>query len=250
MTRLPMLRLAAALMLSTTPALAFDPATMSETERAAFGAAVRDYLMENPEVLVEAINVLEARNVEASAETDRALVAANRVALFESEGSWVGGNPDGDLTVVEFIDYRCGVCRQFAAEIMEAVEEDGNTRLILKEFPILGQESEMASRFAISVLQLEGDAAYLAAHDALMEMRGAVTADSLSRLATQIGATPEAILNHMNTDPVTEVLRHNRQLAERMAIQGTPTFVIGDQMLRGMPRAGLGDAIATIREAG
>lgn len=243
-----MKRLIAALLLAATPASALDLSAMTEAERDAFGAAVREYLMENPQVLVEAINVLEARQAEMGVQNDRALVAANRAAIFEDGHSWVGGNPEGDLTVVEFIDYRCGVCRQAAADVMAAVEQDGNTRLILKEFPILGPESELASRFAIAVHQIAGDDAYLAAHDALMEMRGTITADSLAALAARIGVEAEPVLNRMNTGPVTDVLRANRQLAEIMAIQGTPTFIIGDEMLRGMPRAGLAATIEAIRD--
>lgn len=243
-----MKRLIAALLLASTPVSALDLSAMTEAERDAFGQAVRTYLMENPQVLVEAINVLEARQAEMGVQNDRALVAANRAAIFEDGHSWVGGNPEGDLTVVEFIDYRCGVCRQAAADVMAAVEQDGNTRLILKEFPILGQESELASRFAIAVHQIAGDEAYLATHDALMEMRGSITADSLAALAARIGVEAEPVLNRMNTDPVTDVLRANRQLAEIMAIQGTPTFIIGDEMLRGMPRAGLAATIEAIRD--
>lgn len=245
-------RLPAALLLSAalaSPALAFDITEMSEKEKAAFGQAVRDYLMENPEVLIESITVLETRQAEQSVENDLALVAANRDAIFNDDHSWVGGNPDGDLTMVEFIDYRCGVCRQFNEEIFEAVEEDGNIRLILKEFPILGQDSEMSSRFAISVHQLEGDEAYKAAHDALITLRGPATVEALREIAKDIGIDPEATILHMNTEAVSGILRENRQLAEIMAIQGTPTFVIGDQLLRGVPRAGVAETVAQIRES-
>ncbi|WP_265499809.1 DsbA family protein [Paracoccus beibuensis] len=244
-------RLSAALLLSAalaSPALAFDVKAMSEDEKAAFGEAVRDYLMENPQVLVEAITVLETRQAEQSAQNDVALVEAHRDAIFNDDHSWVGGNPDGDLTMVEFIDYRCGVCRQFNQEILDAVEEDGNIRLILKEFPILGEESELSSRFAISVHQIAGDDAYKAAHDALITLRGPATIEALRVIADDIGLEADGILQHMNTEAVTGILRENRQLAEAMAIQGTPTFVIGDQLLRGVPRVGVAETIAQIRE--
>ncbi|MFC0199195.1 DsbA family protein [Paracoccus rhizosphaerae] len=244
-------RLSAALLISAalaSPATAFDIKAMSEEEKAAFGAAVREYLMENPQVLIESINVLETRQAEQSAQNDLELVAANSEAIFNDGHSWVGGNPDGDLTMVEFLDYRCGVCRQFNQEIFDAVKEDGNIRLILKEFPILGEESELSSRFAISVHQIAGDEAYKAAHDALITLRGPATIESLRKIADDIEVDADSIVQHMNTKAVTKVLRDNRQLAEVMAIQGTPTFVIGDQLLRGVPRVGVAETIAQIRE--
>nr|WP_111298055.1 DsbA family protein [Paracoccus saliphilus] len=248
-----MTRLIAALFLGATtalasPALAFDISAMTQDEKAAFGQAVRDYLMENPQVLIESINVLETRQAEAATRSDLELVAAHRAAIFEDGHSWVGGNPDGDLTMVEFIDYRCGVCRQFNQEVHDAVEEDGNIKLILKEFPILGEDSEMSSRFAISVLQVGGDDAYVAAHDALMALRAPASPEALREIAEEIGVDADEVLARMNTDSVTQVLDKNHQLGESMSIQGTPTFIIGDQMLRGVPRAGVAATIAQIRE--
>ena len=249
-----MTRLTAAFFLGTSlalsaPAMAFDISAMTDDEKAAFGEAVRDYLMENPQVLIESINVLENRQAQDAAQTDLQLVEANSDALFDDGHSWVGGNPDGDLTMVEFIDYRCGVCRQFNAEVHDAVEKDGNIRLILKEFPILGEESVLSSRFAISVHQIAGDEAYETAHDALMALRTPATDESLRGIAEEIGVDADAIMAHMDTDAVNMVLQKNHELGQTMAIQGTPTFVIGDQMLRGVPRAGVAQTIAQIRES-
>lgn len=244
-----MKRLIAALLLTATPALSFDIEAMSETEREAFGQAVREYLMANPEVLVESINVLEERRASSEAENDVALVAANQEAIFEDGHSWIGGNPEGDVTVVEFVDYRCGYCRKFNDQIHDAVEKDGNIRLILKEFPILGPDSETSSRFAVAVKQLAGDEAYVKAHHAMMELRGAPSPEALKKIAAEIGLDGDEVLNTMNTEAVSAVLRENRQLAERMAIMGTPTFVIGETLLRGMPADGLEPVIAAARDA-
>lgn len=244
-----MKRLIAALLLSATPAAALDLSAMTEAERESFGIAVREYLMENPQVLIEAINVLEVRQAEAGVQNDRALIAAHHDAIFEDGASWVGGNPEGELTVVEFIDYQCGYCQRYNAEVQSTVEEDGNIRLILKEFPVLGEESVMAARFAIAVHQIAGDDAYLAAHNAMMEgVRGGITAQTLGALADRIGVDSDEVLNHMQTESVTAVLRANQELAASLAIRGTPAFVIGDRMLRGMPQAGLAASIAAIRE--
>ena len=178
-----------------------------------------------------------------------ALLAANRDAIFADGHSWNGGNPQGDVTMVEFIDYRCGYCRKFNEQVHDIVEDDGNIRLILKEFPILGPESETSARFAVAVKQLGGDKAYVKAHDALMALRGAPSPEALQKIAGDIGVDGDEVLNTMNTESVSAVLRENRQLAERMAIMGTPTFVIGDTLLRGMPAAGLEASETAARES-
>lgn len=229
------------------PAAAFDPANMTEAEKAAFGQAVRDYLMANPEVLIESINVLEERRAADEAQNDKLLVETFRSDLFEDGYSWVGGNPEGSLTVVEFIDYRCGVCRSVHEQVEQVVQSDGDIRIIYKEFPILGEESDLASRFAIAVKQIAGDEVYKQAHDKLMTMRGNVTLESLTQLAGDLGVDSKAIIGRMNTEDVTAVIRQNRQLAEQMRIAGTPTFVIGPEMLRGAPPQGLEAVVADIR---
>ncbi|WP_299360874.1 DsbA family protein [uncultured Paracoccus sp.] len=238
---------ATALPLSSLPAAAFDPANMSESESQAFGQAVRDYIMANPEVLIEAVNSLEERRLSEEVENDRAMIAANQEAIFDDGHSWVGGNPDGDLTMVEFVDYRCSVCRRVYEEVETLVKEDGNIRFVLKEFPILGQESDLASRFAIAVKQTAGMDMYKTVHDRLMTLRGPVTMESLSALATDLGLEAEPLINRMNTEEVSAEIRENAQLAERMRVMGTPTFVVGTEMLRGVPATGLTGAVAHIR---
>ena len=222
-----------ALGLAAAPVAALDLETMNEVEREAFRAEVRAYLLENPEVLMEAIGVLEAREAAAQAELDRGLAQANAAALFEDEVSWQGGNPDGDLTLVEFIDYRCGFCRRAHPEVAELIESDGNIRIITKEFPILGDQSVLAARFAIATKLVSGDDAYKQVSDALMTIRGDVTEDSLGRLAETLHLPAEDILVEMMSPDVTEVIATNRALGQRLQISGTPTFVLGDRMLRG-----------------
>lgn len=242
------LAVAAALSLGlAAPAAAFDPAAMSDAEKAAFGQAVRDYLMANPEVLIESINVLEERRAADESTNDALLVETFKSEIFDDGHSWTGGNPDGSVTVVEFIDYRCGVCRQVYGEVEDLVTTDGDIRIIFKEFPILGEESDLAARFAIAVQQIAGADAYKAAHDKLMTMRGRVTLESLTGLAKELDIDGNAVIARMNTEEVTAVIRQNHQLAEKMRIAGTPTFVVGPDLLRGAPREGLGKIVDGIR---
>ncbi len=228
--------LLSALALSTAlaaPAGALDLSKMTTEEKAAFGEAVKDYLMQNPEVLVEAINVLEERQQAAAVENDKTLVDTNAKDIFEDGFSWVGGNPEGDVTIVEFMDYKCTYCKKAFPEVEDLLKKDGNIRLIVKEFPILSQQSELGARFAVATKQVAGDAAYKTVHDALIGMRGDISLEGLKRLAEQNKFDADAIVKQMNTEAVTAVLRANHQLAERMNISGTPTFIIGNEMLRG-----------------
>lgn len=222
----------AALVLAA-PAQATDLTAMTDAERAAFRAEVRAYLLDNPEVLMEAIAVLEQRQAEAQLANDATLVQANAEAIFDDGYSWVGGNPEGDITLVEFTDYRCTYCRKAFADVEELIGTDGNIRFILKEFPILGEESLLASRYAIAVKDIEGDAAYKKAHDALMTFRGNISAQSLANLSDRLALDHDKIAKQMESDEVTAVIQANYALAQRMDISGTPTFVLGSQLLRG-----------------
>ena len=224
----------AALALSfAAPAMATDIVDMTEAERTAFRQEVRAYLLENPEVLMEAIAVLEQRQEQAAAAQDEQLVKTNAKDIFEDGYSWVGGNPEGDITLVEFSDYRCTYCRKAHPEVEELLKADGNIRFIVKEFPILGEQSELSSRFAIATKQVAGDEAYKKVHDALITMRGNATVQSLEKLAGHLDLDAEAILPLMNSPEVDEVIQKNHALAQRLGITGTPTFVLESTMLRG-----------------
>lgn len=221
------------LALTTAPLQAFDLKEMSAADREAFGAQVRAYLLENPEVIIEAVNILEQRQAESAAMQDDAMVAANLDELYNDGYSWVGGNPDGDITIVEFMDYRCGYCRKAAPEVAQLLKEDGNIRLIIKELPILGEASVEASRFAISAKQVAGNDAYKQVHDALIGFSGQPNETTLKRIADELGLDGTAIVAHLESDEVTEEISRTRDLAQRLKISGTPTFVMGNELLRG-----------------
>ncbi len=215
------------------PGYALDLESLSANERTLLHAEIRAYLLENPEVIMEAVAVLEERQAVGQAQADVDLVRVNAEALFNDERDWVGGNPEGDITLVEFLDYRCSFCRRAHDEVAGLLAADGNIRFVVKEFPILGAESVLASRFALATRQVAGDDAYEAVHDALMTYNGAINAAGLTRLADTLELDANAILATMDSDAVTEVIAANHALGQRMQINGTPSFVMGDQMLRG-----------------
>ncbi len=244
---------AATLALTALPASAqeFDFSTMDEPQREAFGEAVRDYLMENPQVIMEAVAVLEQREQQQAAARDSDLVADHEEALLNDGYSWIGGNPEGDVTVVEFFDYRCGYCRRATPEVEELIASDGNIRIILKEFPILGEASMTSARFAIATKIVGGDEAYKQVHDSLIALEGAPDQTALTRLADTLGLDGEAIIAEMGSPEVTRRIAETRALAQSMQISGTPTFIFGDEMVRGyLPLDGMREVVDEVRGEG
>lgn len=217
----------------TAPAMATDLMDLTDSERDMFRAEVRAYLMENPEVLLEAINVLEQRQAKAEAVNDATLLQDNADEIFNDGVSYIGGNPDGDITIVEFSDYRCPYCKRAHEEMAELLARDGNIKLIYKEFPILGPESLSTAKFAIASLMVAGPGAYEKISDALMKLRGAPTSDALTKLAKANGLDVGAVMIKMDSPEVMQVIQANRALGQRLKISGTPTFIIQDQIVRG-----------------
>ncbi len=223
-------------------------AEMTPAERDAFRAEVRAYLLENPEIIVEAMDVLQARDQALAAAKDLQMLKDQAPLIYQDAASWTGGNLQGDVTIVEFVDYRCGYCRKAHDEVAALVKSDGNIRFVLKEFPILGEASLLSSRFAIAVLQLHGADAYKSVHDVLIALRGEPDEVTLARVATDLGLDPAPIVARMGTDEVTAVITTNHALADVMEISGTPTFVINNTMVRGyVPLDGMRQIVAEER---
>ena len=231
--------LAALALIAATPALA--ESHMTDAEREAFRAEVRAYLLENPEVLTEAIGVLQQREAEAMAQAESQMLETNRVALVDDGYSFVDGNPEGDVTIVEFMDYRCGYCKRAFPEVADLLAADGNIRLVVKEYPILGDPSVLASRYAIATKRIAGDEAYKLVHDTLMGLQGnTIDMATLERVSDTLDLDMEAIAAEMDSDAVTEMLAKNAELGMALQVNGTPTFVIGDRVVRGyVPQADL-----------
>jgi protein-disulfide isomerase len=233
------------------PAAAQD--AYSDAERTALRAEIRAYLLEHPEVLFEAVAEYERRTAVAQADMDFALIEINADEIFDDAHSWVGGNPDGDLTLVEFVDYRCAFCRRAFGPVMDFLESDGNIRFVVKDFPILGPQSEISSRLAIAVLHLGGDEAYAEVHEQLLAIDGEMTETVLEGIAADLGLDPAAVLERMGSDEITAILVENRALAQRLQINGTPSFVLGGpeaaELIRGsVPEEDLHGLAAGLRD--
>ena len=204
--------------------------TVDETQRKAIEGVVRDYLMKNPEVILDAIEALQQREKTAEAERARKALADNKAALFQNPADPAIGNALGDVTVVEFFDYQCGYCKAVMADTLRLVKEDPKLRFVFKEFPILGPASVVAARAALAA---KAQGKYLEVHNALMGHRGQLDEDTIYRLAKSAGADVEKLKKDMDSPEVMKVIATNQQLAEQLGIRGTPGFVIGDALVPG-----------------
>lgn len=205
---------------------------MSDQERESFRNEVRSFLLQNPEVIFEAIQILEDRRNQQAQQADRDLVASNASAIYEDGFSFIGGNPEGDITLVEFLDYRCGFCKRAHPEVQEVLDRDPKVRLIVKEFPILGPDSVAASRMALAALDANR-AKYADLSDALMTYNGNLTEQVAYKIAGSIGYDIAELKNRANSPEIEARLQQNYQLAQSLGLQGTPAFIVGNEVIRG-----------------
>lgn len=225
------------------------PQSAPELDAATLNPMIEDYLLANPRILQR---VSDALNAELTAE--RKAVTANtlaelRPAIYEAEGQVVLGNPDGDITLVELFDYNCGYCRQVLPDLAALLEEDKGIRLILKEFPILSQASIDAARIAILVA--ESDVDYWNFHQALFTARGQIDKTAAIKAATDLGLSAVALEMNMQAPRISAVLAESYRIADRLKITGTPTFIIGDEIIPGaVPLGTLKAKIANLRACG
>ncbi|MDJ0608977.1 MAG: DsbA family protein [Kiloniellales bacterium] len=203
----------------------FDAADQDEIRE-----IVREYLIEHPEVIVEAINVYQERQRVAAKERQQQAVVALQSALAEDPDAPVLGNPDGDVMVVEFFDYNCGYCKTVAEGIRQTIAEDPGIRLVMKEFPILGPDSQFAARAALAAAEQDR---YEELHFALMTAPGRLNQQKVMSVAGSLGLDLDKLRRDMNKPEVDAALRRNFELAEGLEITGTPAFVIGSQVFPG-----------------
>lgn len=211
-------------------AQAADQDGFSAKDKTAIEAIVRGYLLEHPEVIVEALEELQRREQARSSELQTQTLRTAGKELRFNPDSPVIGNPDGDVVIVEFFDYRCPYCKQVAQALREVVEEDGNIRLVMKELPILSEESHMAARAALAA-DLQGR--YEDFHFALMSEPGSLNEDTVFAIAEDLGLDSDRLRADMESREIVLALEEVYTLAQSLGIRGTPAFVIGDELVPG-----------------
>ncbi|MBK1668690.1 hypothetical protein CKO28_11690 [Rhodovibrio sodomensis] len=225
-----------------------DASPFSGQEQDAIDRRVRAYILDNPEIIMQAVQILRDRQEQQAENARRQGVRQHAEALRDSGPLPVLGNPDGDVTIVEFFDYRCPYCRQVSNLALATAKADGNVRVIYKEYPILGPDSEFASRAAIAAA-MQGE--YAAFHKALMTEVQTVNQDSVMRLAEMMDLDIAQLKADMQSDTVTQTIQRTRQLGQQLRINGTPAFIVGTEVAPGaISRDELEKMIAQARQEG
>jgi protein-disulfide isomerase len=230
---------------ASVPLHAAGAAELAPEQRQAVESIIHDYLLQHPEVPIEAIRAAEEKvKTEAGEKAKQALVA-RRSEIFDDPGTPVGGNPKGDVTLVEFFDYRCPYCKQVQPRLQELLAGDRELRIAYKEFPILGPVSVVAARAALAA-QRQGK--YAAFHNAMMAASGQITEDTVYQVAGAVGLDADRLKRDMASPQIDAGLKANHALAEALDITGTPGFVIGDQIVPGaIELSSLRDLVAGAR---
>lgn len=207
-------------------------AMAQDIDRSEIETIVREYLLQNPEVIRDALTELERREREAAEVARLQAVTDSAEVLFNSTRQVVLGNPDGDVTMVEFFDYNCGYCKRALGDMMRLMEGDPNLRVVLKEFPVLGQGSVEAAQVAIALNEVAPEK-YDAFHKVMLTQRGQANRASSIRAAAEVGVPEEKLAEAMNSDVIGATIEEVYALANRLGLTGTPSYVIGNEVVMG-----------------
>lgn len=211
------------------PAMANDDKSQkwskSELEQLIFS-----YLMDNPDVLLDSVDAYAKEQADRANQEASVLLRENSDDLFHSGRFPETGNPKGDVTVIEFLDYNCGYCKKAMNEVLTLLGRDKNIRLLLVDIPILGEASTEAARWALAAKKQDRYTDY---HIALMQHSGRVTPTVLLSIADKIGLDTKKLQKDKDDPAIDEELTKNIELAQKLGIRGTPAFVIGDELIRG-----------------
>lgn len=193
---------------------------------------VHDYIMENPDIIADAIYLLQERAEQEKANQEAAAMEQMKDSLISSKLDPVGGNPDGDITLVEFFDYNCGYCKRASATLQQLIENNPNLRVVYKEWPILSEGSAIAAQVALAV-NLSQPEKYEELHHAFLAARGLSNVEAIWKIAEGVGVDRAAAEAQFNSQAVKDHLAQSSMLAQNLGITGTPAFIVGDQILKG-----------------
>jgi len=220
----------AALLLLPAPSRA---QTFSDTQRSEIEKIIKQYLIAHPEVLEEASSELEKRKQAAEAEKAKTEIASHAQTLFYSPRQVTIGNTKGDVTLVEFFDYNCGYCKRALADLTTIMKQDPKLRVVLKEFPVLGPGSVEAAKVAVAVRMQDSGNKYFDFHLRLLGGRGQADQARALQAAKEAGFDMARIQKDMNSDEVKASIEENMKLAEALSLNGTPSYVIGQEVVVG-----------------
>lgn len=204
----------------------------TDEQKKALGDIIKDYLVKNPEVMFEVQSALEEKTQKEQEARLKAFMAENAKSIYRSPNSSVAGNPDGDITVVEFFDFNCGYCKHGLAEVQKLIAGDKNVRVVFKELPILSKGSEEAARAALAAKK---QGKYWEFHQAMLSSKGQANEASALKAAEGLGLDMNKFKADMAGDEVKNELTEDMKLAKNMGVNGTPHFLVGDKSIPGAP---------------
>lgn len=217
-------------------------------KKEALDEAIRSYLLEHPEVIIESLEKYKERREAEKEKAAAAALIARKDDLYNHPMTPISGNPKGDVTIVEFFDYQCGYCKRTMQNVLDLQKEDPKIRFVWKDLPILGPVSEFAARAAMAA---EKQGKYLDFHVAVMGARGQLTTDGVMKHAADAGLDIERLKHDMMAPEIGNYLRDTLHLAQELGITGTPGFVIGGKLVPGaLGKAQMRELVARAREAG
>ena len=228
------LAFAAAVSLALAGAAPAVAQSFSADQREEIGKIIEDYLLTHPEVMQDVMAELEKRQQSADAEKHRAAVVENKATLFSSPHQVVLGNPQGNVTMVEFFDYNCGFCKRAMTDMLDLIKTDNNLKFVLKEFPVLGEGSVEAARVAVAArMQDANGKKYIEFHQKLLGSRGAADKMRALAVAKEVGFDMPRLERDMGSDEVKKTIEENMKLAEALGVNGTPSYVVGEEVVVG-----------------
>jgi protein-disulfide isomerase len=225
--------LIAAAMLLAVPATA--PAqTFSDSQRHEIENIIKDYLVTHPEVMQDVMAAIDKKQQEADAEKARTTIKENNATLFNSPHQVVLGNPQGNVTMVEFFDYNCAFCKRALPDMLTLLKSDSEIKFVLKEFPVLGEGSVEAAHVAVAArMQDSTGKKYIEFHQRLLGGRGPADKARALAVAKEVGFDMARIEKDMDSDEVKTTIDEDMKLAEELGVNGTPSYVVGDEVLVG-----------------
>ena len=226
--------LAAAIMLAFGFSASASAQSFSAPQRAEIEGIIKDYLLKHPEVLEEVMKELEKRQTVAEAEKAQKVITDNANILFDSPRQVTLGNPKGDVTLVEFFDYNCGYCKRALSDMLDLLKSDPNLRIVLRDFPVLGEGSVQAAQVAIALKMQEKDSKkYLDFHQKLLTGRGQADKAKAMAVAKEVGADMARLEKDMGSPEVKAMMEETFKLAEPLGLNGTPSYVVGKNVVIG-----------------
>ncbi len=223
-------------------------AEFNDGQRKEMESIIKDYLLSHPELLQDMSQLLEQKQKLAEEEVRKGGLVQSSDRIFRDKADFVAGNPKGKVTMVEFFDYNCGWCKKGFPEVLSLLNSDKDLRFVLKEFPIFGEDSEYAARAALAS---ERQGKYWALHIAMFSHEGKITKASVDEIAAALGLDMKKLKKDMNDPAIAQTLADNRDLAQSLAINGTPAFIIDDKLVPGyLPKDELAAAIDDVRKKG